>query len=95
MAATLVHRPRTASQRATRQPGDETFARSALKAITYRLLIVALDFSALYLFTRRLSVAVGFTVASNVYTTLAYLVHERLWAKVTWGRAVVPGGPTH
>jgi uncharacterized membrane protein len=24
-------------------------------------------------------------IASNVYTTIAYLLHERLWAKLRWG----------
>ncbi|HVV48237.1 MAG TPA: DUF2061 domain-containing protein [Polyangia bacterium] len=80
--------------RRLRPPADETFARSTLKAITYRLLIVSLDFAALYLFTHRLSVAVGFTIASNVYTTVAYLVHERLWANVAWGRNSAPEAPS-
>jgi uncharacterized membrane protein len=84
----------------TRRDGpkrDESFARSALKALSYRILIVSLDFSALYLFTRRLSVAVGFTAVSNVYTTVAYLLHERAWARITWGRPKVspPSGDTH
>lgn len=37
------------------------------------------------------SVAVGFTIASNIYTTIAYLVHERLWTKVAWGWSRPPG----
>lgn len=72
--------------RRDRARGDDSFARSTLKAATYRLLVLTLDFVALYLFTHKLSIAVAFTVASNVYTTVAYLVHERLWAKVAWGR---------
>jgi uncharacterized membrane protein len=24
-------------------------------------------------------------VISNVYTTIAYFLHERLWARVAWG----------
>jgi uncharacterized membrane protein len=63
--------------------------RSLVKAITYRVVIMALDFATIYLFTGRVSVAAGFMVASNVYTTLAYLVHERLWAQVSWGLAGV------
>ena len=61
--------------------------RSVVKAITYRVLIMALDFATIYLFTGRVAVAAGFMVASNVYTTLAYLLHERLWAHVGWGLA--------
>lgn len=46
---------------------------------------MCLDFGTIYLFTGALSVAVGFMVASNVYTTIAYFAHERLWSRVKWG----------
>lgn len=59
--------------------------RSVVKAITYRLVIMSLDFVAIYLFTGELKIAVGFMIASNIYTTVAYVVHERLWARVSWG----------
>jgi uncharacterized membrane protein len=59
--------------------------RSLTKAITYRILIMCLDFATIYLFTGTVRVAVGFMVASNVYTTIGYLVHERIWARIGWG----------
>ena len=59
--------------------------RSVVKAVTYRLLIMCLDFATIYLFTGALTVAFGFMIASNVYTTVAYFAHERLWARVKWG----------
>jgi len=59
--------------------------RSAVKAVTYRLLIMALDFLTIYLFTGAARIAVGFMIASNVYTTVVYLAHERLWARLKWG----------
>lgn len=59
--------------------------RSVVKALTYRLVIMSLDFAAIYLFTRELKIAVGFMIASNIYTTVAYVVHERVWARVSWG----------
>ena len=68
-----------------------TVRRSVVKAVTYRLLVMTLDFGAIYLFTGELKIAVGFMIASNVYTTLAYLVHERLWARVGWGLESGPG----
>ena len=37
------------------------------------------------LFTGKVRVALGFMVASNVYTTLAYFGHERLWSRIKWG----------
>ena len=59
--------------------------RSIVKAITYRAIVMCLDFATIYLFTGKVRVAVGFMIASNVYTTVAYLIHERAWARVAWG----------
>lgn len=59
--------------------------RTVVKAITYRILIMCLDFATVYLFTGTLKVAIGFMIASNIYTTIAYVVHERLWARLKWG----------
>lgn len=67
---------------------DETLARSIAKTLSYRACILALDFATIYLFTHRLEVAVGFTLASNAYTTLGYLIHERAWDRVKWGRRI-------
>ena len=63
----------------------ETSKRSIVKAITYRGVILCLDFLAIYLFTGKVNVALGFMVVSNVYTTVGYFLHERIWARVRWG----------
>jgi uncharacterized membrane protein len=65
----------------------ETGKRSALKALTYRVLILCLDFTTIYLMTGKTQVALGFTLVSNLYTTVGYFFHERLWARVRWGLA--------
>lgn len=59
--------------------------RSIVKALTYRVLIMILDFATIYLMTRTVRVAVGFMIASNIYTTVAYFGHERIWARIKWG----------
>jgi uncharacterized membrane protein len=35
-------------------------------------------------FTHKVDVALGFMVVSNVYTTIGYFVHDRLWARIAW-----------
>lgn len=60
--------------------------RSLTKAITYRILIIVLDVTVIYLLTRRLDVALGFMIVSNIYTSIAYYVHERLWNRIGWGK---------
>ena len=62
-----------------------TSKRSLVKAFTYRAVIIVLDFSVIYLLTGRVDVALGFMIISNIYTTAAYFVHERIWNKITWG----------
>ncbi len=62
-----------------------TRKRSIVKAVTYRVFIVALDFAAIYLFTGKVEVALGFMLVSNIYTTVGYFLHERLWARIQWG----------
>lgn len=61
------------------------FKRSLIKALSYRLLIMCLDFGTIYLLTGHAGVAAGFMVISNVYTSIAYLLHERIWARIKWG----------
>jgi len=65
---------------------QESKKRSLAKALTYRAVIVCLDFLAIYLFTGKVNVALGFMIVSNVYTTVGYFVHERVWAHVKWLR---------
>lgn len=64
----------------------ERWSRSFAKAVTYRIAIMLLDFAAIYLFTGKADVAVGFMAASNVYTTVAYYGHERAWDAISWGK---------
>ncbi len=63
----------------------ETRKRSVVKALTYRVIIVCLDFFAIYIFTHKVDVALGFMIVSNVYTTIGYFLHERIWARTKWG----------
>jgi uncharacterized membrane protein len=64
----------------------ERWSRSLVKAITYRLMILVLDFTAVYLFTGKYEIALGFMLASNIYTTIAYYIFERIWDRTNWGR---------
>jgi len=64
----------------------ETLSRSVVKTISYRVLILILDFISIYLFTHQVKVAIGFMIVSNVYTTIGYFFHERIWDKIKWGK---------
>lgn len=66
----------------------DSFKRSLVKSIGYRFIIVTLDFITVYIFTGKVNIAVGFMLVSNAYTTLIYFLHERIWARIKWGKQI-------
>ena len=70
----------------------DTLRRSIVKTISYRVIILILDFTAIYLFTGQIKVALGFMIVSNIYTTLGYFFHERIWDKIKWGKTIYKKG---
>lgn len=68
----------------------ETVKRTLVKTITYRIFIMTLDFTSIYLFTGKVNIAIGFMIVSNIYTTLGYFFHERIWDRIKWGKLVYP-----
>lgn len=64
----------------------EIWFRSLTKAITYRIVILILDFTATYLLTGRVEIALMFMIVSNIYTSVAYYFHERIWNRTNWGK---------
>lgn len=66
----------------------EVHKRSIAKSITYRLLSLSADSTVAYLVTRDLALSAGIVIFVNVYSTLLYYVHERVWAHIQWGRQI-------
>jgi uncharacterized membrane protein len=66
----------------------ETLRRTIFKTISYRVVILFLDFASIYLFTGQIKVALGFMIVSNIYTTFGYFFHERIWDKIKWGKII-------
>jgi uncharacterized membrane protein len=67
------------------QKVKEPWTRSLVKTVTYRALIIILDFTFIYLLTGQYQTAFWFMLGSNIYTSIAYFVHERFWNKTSWG----------
>lgn len=67
---------------------EEHRTRSLAKSVTYRVVIILLDLAAVYLLTERVEIALGFMIVSNVYTSVAYYFHERIWNSINWGKKV-------
>jgi uncharacterized membrane protein len=68
---------------------EETLRRSLVKTISYRAIILILDFTSIYVFTGQIKVALGFMIVSNIYTTIGYFFHERIWGKIKWGMIIL------
>jgi uncharacterized membrane protein len=64
----------------------ENLTRSVTKTVTYRVIILILDFTVIYLLTGRYDIAFGFMLLSNFYTSIAYFLHERIWDRISWGK---------
>jgi len=64
----------------------ETLRRSIVKTVSYRIAMLIMDFTAIYLFTGQVKVALVFMVVSNIYATVGYFLHERIWDKILWGK---------
>ncbi len=67
---------------------EETIRRTVVKTITYRTLIIILDFLLIYVFTNKINVALWYTIVSNIYTSFGYYFHERIWDKIKWGKRI-------
>ena len=67
----------------------ESSHRSLVKALTFRALILTADSVIVYWITKKLDVALGVMIFSNLSSTILYLFHERIWNKVSWGRVKV------
>ncbi len=64
----------------------ESRYRSVVKALTFRVLVVFGDIIIVYGITRNYEVAFGVIVFSNLSATGIYIVHERSWNRVHWGK---------
>jgi len=49
-------------------------------------MILIMDFTSIYLLTGKVEIALGFMLVSNIYTSIAYYFHERIWNRIDWGR---------
>lgn len=64
--------------------------RSLVKAITFRVVVIASDTVVIYLITRRVDLTAGLVVFTNIASTIEYFLHERAWNKISWGRDEAP-----
>ena len=64
----------------------ESTARSIAKAISWRIAGTASTFIVTYLVLGDITISGTIAFVQLVLNTLLYIVHERIWNRVTWGR---------
>jgi len=62
--------------------------RSLVKAMTFRSLILCSDAVVIFLITHKWETTIGLVIATNLASTTLYFIHERIWSRIQWGRAV-------
>ncbi|MBL7036591.1 DUF2061 domain-containing protein [Candidatus Microgenomates bacterium] len=64
----------------------EHFSRSFVKAITFRLLVIVSNVIIITVVTGEARVVFSVVLVSTIANTILYILHERVWNKVKWGR---------
>ena len=64
----------------------EHWLRSLVKTVVYRIIIIIMDFTVVYLLTKQVEIAFAFMIISNTYTSIVYYIHERIWNRIKWGK---------
>lgn len=65
--------------------GAESYARSIVKTVGYRVLMVIVTVVVAYAVTDDPTSALQIGVAANVIKTVTYFGYERLWTRISWG----------
>jgi uncharacterized membrane protein len=65
----------------------EHLGRSILKAITFRIFAISVDLTVVFLITRSFDVAIVMALIFNFTNTFLYIIHERIWNGVHWGKS--------
>jgi uncharacterized membrane protein len=71
--------------------GRVLIERSFLKAITWRIVGTVSLWITVYLFTGRISLAIGISLVDIISNIVLYYCHERIWDWSDWGRRFIDG----
>lgn len=61
-------------------------ARSVIKAIGYRILLIISNGIVVYSVTKRIDITLGVSLLTAILNTAIYYLYERFWNKINWGK---------
>lgn len=67
----------------------EKRTRSAIKAITYRILSIFIDSAIGYAVTKSAKQTAILVLISNSISIMMYFLHERAWNRIHWGKHAI------
>lgn len=67
----------------------EHIHRSIIKALTFRFLVLCSDSTIIFAITQKFNETMGVILFSNLASTIIYILHERMWNKIHWGKSPV------
>ena len=67
----------------------DTHKRSLMKSIVWRLVSLIIVFTVSLLVTKSLAMATSISVVDTAIKMICYYFHERIWAKINWGRVEI------
>lgn len=68
----------------------ENHSRTIAKTLSWRLIGVVVTIVGLYIYKGELKSSIAVGVAINAVKMALYYAHERIWNRISFGRAVVP-----
>ncbi len=64
----------------------EKTRRSLVKTISWRFVVLVIDFVRAYLFTKNVDLSSKLAIEKLIVASLVYFLHERFWNRLSWGR---------
>lgn len=61
-------------------------ARSVIKAVGYRILLIISNGIVVYSVTKRIDITLGVSLLTTMLNTAIYYLYERFWNKINWGK---------
>ena len=70
--------------------GGEKHSRTVAKSISWRVFATLTTMTIVFIFTRRIMLSLGVGLAEVIAKIIFYYLHERIWNKISWGKARHP-----
>ena len=71
----------------------DSTSRTLIKAATWQAMGLVTGTAIAWLYTGSIAASGGIAATGAISGAIFYILHERLWARITWGRAAPPRKP--